>query len=128
MTLVLFYLNIPEKLRKKCKGYIIHENIYLLFQDKLKAQQEASENEVIQLYKKMAAENIDRINEIEELRARLDEENLALKEKMEKEKKDLKDRLEKENAELKAQLEKAQEGLKGKKELHKIWIFVFLAF
>ena len=101
---------------------------YLLFQDKLKAQQEASENEVIQLYKKMAAENIDRINEIEELRARLDEENLALKEKMEKEKKDLKDRLEKENAELKAQLEKAQEGLKGKKELHKIWIFVFLAF
>ena len=45
--------------------------------DKMRAQQEASENEIIQLYKKMAAENMDRINEIEDLRARLDKENLG---------------------------------------------------
>ena len=83
------------------------------FQDKLRQQQEASENEIIQLYKKMAKENIDRINEIEDLRARLDEENMALNEKLIKEKNELKDRLEKENEELKAKLEAAKNGLKG---------------
>ena len=61
----------------------------------------------------MAKENIDRINEIEDLRARLDEENMALNEKLIKEKNELKDRLEKENEELKAKLEAAKNGLKG---------------
>ena len=36
--------------------------------DKMKEQAAASENEILQLHKRMAAENRDRIDEINELR------------------------------------------------------------
>ena len=57
--------------------------------DKLREQQEASENEVIQLYKKMAAENMARIKEIEDLNAKLQAEKADIRDRLEKEKEEL---------------------------------------
>ena len=79
----------------------------------MKEQQAASENEIIQLYKKMAKENQDRIREIEDLNARLAKEKDEIRERLEKEKEELRIQLEKENAELKTQLEDSRNGLKN---------------
>ena len=79
----------------------------------MKEQQAASENEIIQLYKKMAKENQDRIREIEELNAKLNQEKDEIRERLEKEKEELRIQLEKENAELKSQLEDSRNGLKS---------------
>ncbi len=78
----------------------------------MRAQQEASENEIIQLYKKMANENTDRKQEIEDLRAKLEREKAEIREKLEAEKEELRTRLEKENNELRSQLESSRNGLK----------------
>ena len=58
----------------------------------------------------MAAENLDRIREIEDLNARLNREKGEIRDRLEKEKEELRIRLEKENAELRSQLEDAQKG------------------
>jgi len=81
--------------------------------DQLKSQQEASENEIIQLYKKMANENMDRIREIEDLNARLAAEKGEIRDRLEKEKEELRTRLEKENAELRRQLNDSKKGLQS---------------
>merc|ERR1719278_520197 len=81
--------------------------------DQLKSQQQASENEIIQLYKKMANENMDRIREIEDLNARLAAEKEEMRDRLEKEKEELRIRLEKENAELQRQLDDSKKGLQS---------------
>ncbi|XP_040568363.1 uncharacterized protein [Lepeophtheirus salmonis] len=79
--------------------------------DRLKEQQQASENEVIQLYKKMANENRDRKMEIDELRDKLNAEKEEMRLKLEQEKEDLRNKLMKENMDLKNKLENQNKNL-----------------
>jgi len=81
--------------------------------DRLKDAQEASENGTIQLHKKMQAENLNRIAEIEELQARQEREKAELAARMEEEKKEMQQKLEKENQELRDKLAEEKKGLKG---------------
>ena len=86
---------------------------FQLFQSKLKEQQAQSENEIIQLYKKMADENMDRIREIEDLNERLKAEKGEIRDRLEKEKEELRIQLEKENSDLRSQLDDSKRGLQG---------------
>ena len=51
-------------------------------EEKLREHEAARENEIIQLYKKMANENLMREREIEELRERMKREQQEMKEKV----------------------------------------------
>lgn len=79
--------------------------------DKMKEQAAASENEVLQLHKRMAAENNKRIEEIDDLRNQLNADKEALRIKMEKENAEIVDRLQRENEILREQLDGCKNGL-----------------
>merc|ERR1712141_583463 len=81
--------------------------------DKMKEAASASENEILTLHKRMAAENAKRIDEINDLRDKLNAEKESIRIQMEKENAELRDRLEKENALLREQLDASRSGLQN---------------
>ncbi len=70
------------------------------------------ENEIIELYKRLADQNREREREIRELRERAEREKEELRGRLERESGELRDRLERENEELRAALDSQRRGLK----------------